>query len=95
MPVTSTFDRGFELSASYFVLPKDLAVYGRTSQVFGAFGDSSEYAGGVKWYFVPTDRLWLAGELMKVNKSPYGAPFTPYIAGMNGWVPMVQSVIAF
>ena len=39
MPVTSTFDKGFELSASYFVIPKDLAVYARTSQVFGAFGN--------------------------------------------------------
>jgi hypothetical protein len=95
MPVTSTFDKGFELSASYFVIPKDLAVYARTSQVFGAFGNSYEYAGGVKWYFVPTNRLWLSAELMKVHKSPYGATFTPYTAGMNGWVPMVQSVIAF
>ena len=25
----------------------------------------------------------------------YGATFTPYTRGMNGWVPMVQSVIAF
>ena len=95
MPVTSTFDHGYELSASYFVIPKDLLVYGRTSQVFGQFGNSYEYAGGVKWYFLPTDRLWLSGELMRVHKSPYGATFTPYTAGMNGWVPMVQSVIAF
>ena len=95
MPVTSTFDKGFELSVSKFVIPKDWLVYARTSQVFGQFGNSWEYAGGVKWYFVPTDRLWLAGELMNVHKSPYGATFTPYTAGMNGWVPMVQSVIAF
>jgi hypothetical protein len=95
IPVTATFDQGFELSASYFVIPKDLLVYGCTSQVFGQFGNSSEYAGGVKWHFLPTERLWLAGELMRVNHSPYGAAFTPYTAGMNGWVPMLQSVIAF
>jgi hypothetical protein len=95
MPVTSTFDRGYELSASYFVIPKDFLVYGRGSQVFGQFGNSYEYAAGVKWYFLPTERLWLSGELMNVHKSPYGATFTPYTAGMNGWVPMVQSVIAF
>ena len=95
MPVTSTFDRGYELSASYFVIPKKWAPYVRGSQVFGQFGNSYEYAAGVKWYFLPTDRLWLAGELMNVHKSPYGATFTPYTAGMNGWVPMVQSVIAF
>jgi len=95
MPVTSTFDKGFELSVSKFVIPKDLLVYARTSQVFGQFGNSWEYAAGGKWYFVPTDRLWLAAEVMNVHKSPYGATFTPYTAGMNGWVPMVQSVIAF
>jgi hypothetical protein len=95
IPVTSTFDKGFELSASYFVVPKTALVYARTSQVFGQFGNSYEYAGGVKWYFLPTDRLWLAAELMDVHKSPYGATFTPYTAGMTGWVPMVQSIIAF
>jgi len=95
MPLTETLDHGYELSASYFVIPKDLAVYARTSKVFGQFGDPYEYAGGVKWYFLPTDRLWLSAELMNVHKSPYGAAFTPYTAGMNGWVPMVQSVIAF
>jgi hypothetical protein len=95
IPVTSTFDRGYELSASYFVIRKKLLVYARSSQVFGAFGDSYEYAAGGKWFFLPTDRLWLAGEVMRVNKSPYGATFTPYTAGMTGWVPMLQSVIAF
>ena len=95
MPVASTFDRGYELSASYFVVPKRWAVYGRGSQVFGAFGDQYEYAAGFKWYFVPTDRLWLAGELMRLQRSPYGAAFTPYTAGMNNWAPMVQTVIAF
>ncbi len=95
MPVTSTFDHGYELSASYFVMPKKVALYGRGSQVFGQFGNQHEYAAGVKWYFLPTDRLWLSGELMRVQRSPYGAAFTPYTAGMNGWVPMLQSVIAF
>ena len=52
-------------------------------------------AAGAKWFFTPTDRLWLAGELMRVNKSPYGAGFTPYTQGLTGWVPMVQAVIGF
>jgi len=95
IPITETSDHGYELSASYFVIPKDVLVYGRGSKVYGQFGNPSEYAGGVKWYFLPTDRLWISAELMRVHKSPYGAAFTPYTAGMNGWVPMVQSVIAF
>jgi hypothetical protein len=95
IPVTSTFDHGYELSASQFVIPRKLLVYVRGSQVFGEFGNSYEYAGGVKWHFLPTERLWLNAELMRVNKSPYNGAFTPYTAGMNGWMPMVQTIIAF
>ena len=40
LPLASTFDHGFELSASQFVLPRKLMVYGRGSQVIGQFGDS-------------------------------------------------------
>ena len=61
----------------------------------GQFGDSHEYGGGVKWHFLPTERLWLTTELFRVNKAPYSGAFTPYTAGMTGWVPMVQTVLAF
>jgi hypothetical protein len=95
LPLASTFDHGGELSASYFVIPKKLIVYGRGSWVLGQFGNSWEYAGGVKWHFLPTERLWLQGELMRVNKAPYSGAFTPYTAGVTGWVPVIQTVLAF
>jgi len=95
LPVSSTFDHGYELSASHFVVPKKLAWFVRGSQVFGQFGNSHEYGGGLKWHFLPTERLWLQPELMRVNRAPYSGAFTPYTAGMNGWVPMVQTIIAF
>jgi len=95
IPINSTFDHGYELSASYFVVPKKVLVYVRGSEVFGQFGNSYEYAGGVKWHFLPTERLWFNVELMRVNRAPYTGSFTPYTAGMTGWVPMVQTVIAF
>jgi hypothetical protein len=95
IPLTSTFDHGYELSAGHFVVPKKLMVYVRGSQVFGQFSNSHEYAGGVKWHFLPTERLWLNAELMRVNRSPYNGAFTPYTAGMNGWAPMIQTIIAF
>jgi hypothetical protein len=95
LPLASTFDHGFELSAGQFVLPKTLALYGRGSKVFGQFANPYEYGGGFKWYFLPTERLWLNGELMRVNGAPYGGAFTPYTAGLNGWVPMLQTVLAF
>jgi hypothetical protein len=95
LPLTSTFDHGGELSASYFVIPQKLIVYGRESRVYGQFGNSWEYAGGVKWHFLPTERLWLNAEVMRVHKVPYTGAFTPYNAGLNGWVPMIQTILAF
>ncbi|HEX5046307.1 MAG TPA: hypothetical protein VFX89_04235, partial [Gammaproteobacteria bacterium] len=89
IPVTSTNDNGFELSASYFLVPKKIAVYGRTSKVYGEFGDSWEYGAGVKWHFLNTERMWLNAEVMNVHKAPYSGTFTPYVAGLDGWVPMV------
>ena len=95
LPLSSTLDHGGELSASYFVTPQKLMAYMRGSWVRGQFGDSHEYGAGVKWFFVPTERLWLNGELFRVDRAPYSGAFTPYTAGMTGWVPMVQTVLAF
>lgn len=95
LPLSSTFDHGFELSAGKFVIPRKLMLFARGSMVFGQFGDSHEYAGGFKWHFLPTERLWLSGELMRVSKVPYSGTFTPYTSGMTGWAPMLQTVLAF
>ena len=95
LPLTSTFDHGFELSAGKFVIPKKLVLYARGSKVFGQFANPYEYAGGFKWYFLPTERVWITGELMRVNHAPYSGAFTPYTAGMSGWAPMLQTVLAF
>ena len=95
LPLASTFDRGAELSASYFVAPKKWMPYVRGSWVRGQFGNSYEYGAGVKWFFLPTERLWLTTELFRVNKAPYSGAFTPYTAGMTGWTPMLQAVLAF
>jgi hypothetical protein len=95
LPLASTFDHGFELSAGHFVVPKTLVLYARGSKVFGQFANPYEYAGGLKWYLLPTERLWLTGELMRVHRAPYSGAFTPYTAGMTGWMPMLQTVLAF
>jgi hypothetical protein len=95
LPLSSTFDHGFELSTGLFVVPKTLVLYARGSKVFGEFGSPYEYAGGLKWYFLPTERLWLTAELARVHGAPYSGAFTPYTAGMDGWVKMIQTVLAF
>jgi hypothetical protein len=95
LPLKSTFDHGGEFSASYFVKPKTWMPYIRGSWVIGQFGNSYEYGGGVKWFYLPTGRTWLQAELFRVNKSPYSGTFTPYTAGLTGWVPMLQWYLAF
>jgi len=95
LPLASTFDHGGELSASYFVKPKKVMPYLRASWVRGQFGNSYEYGAGVKWHFVPSERLWFNTEVFRINKAPYSGAFTPYTAGMTGWVPMVQALLAF
>ena len=95
MPITEMYDNGYELSAAGFVIPRTLMLYGRGSQVWGEFRDSWEAAVGAKWYFLPTERMWLTAEVMRVVNAPYGGTFTPYTAGLTAWVPMVQAVLAF
>jgi len=95
LPLESMMDHGAEITVGHFVKPKEVMVYGRGSWVRGQFADSHEFGGGVKWHFLPTERLWLNGELFKVKRAPYSGAFTPYTAGMTGWVPMVQTVLAF
>ena len=47
LPLASTFDQGGEFSAGYYVEPKRLMPYVRTSWVNGQFGNSYEYGGGI------------------------------------------------
>jgi hypothetical protein len=95
LPLSSTTDHGGEVTVSQFVKPKKVMVYGRGSWVRGQFGDSHEYGGGVKWFFLPTERMWLNAEVFEVDRAPYSGAFTPYTTGMTGWVPMLQTVLAF
>lgn len=95
MPLTSMMDHGAELTVGYFITPKKVMIYGRGSWVRGEFRNSHEIGGGVKWHVLPTERLWMNAEVFNVNRAPYSGAFTPYTAGMNGWVPMLQTVLAF
>ena len=96
LPLSSTFDHGAELSASYFVKPKKLMPYVRASWVRGQFRDPYEYGAGLRWYYLPTERLWLNAEVLRITGgAPYSGAFTPYSAGITNWVPMVQAYIAF
>jgi hypothetical protein len=95
LPLTSTFDHGFELEVSKFVVPKKLELYGRTSFVFGQFRNSYEYAPGIKWYIVGNHRVWLVAEGLRIFNSPVSSVITPYNSGFKGWAPMLQWMFNF
>ena len=69
LPISSTFDHGFEASVGYFFLPK-VELYTRTSFVFGEFRDSHEICGGFNWYPLENRGLRVVGEVGRVEQQP-------------------------
>jgi hypothetical protein len=95
LPLTSTYDHGGEAVLSYFVKPKKLELYARTSFVFGHFRNSNEWSGGFKYYPVNTYKVWLIGEAVRVNRVPLQSTIGGYNAGMSGWMPVAQLMFNF
>src|SRR5260221_1556484 len=95
LPLASTFDRGGEASASYFVKPKKLMPYVRGSWVRGQFGNSYEYGGGGKRDFLPAEGIWLKAERFRGGKAPYRRTFSPATARMTGLGAELAGVLAF
>ena len=95
LPIHSTFDHGFELEVSKFIVPRRWEVYGRTSWIFGQFNTSYEWAPGIKYYLVPNHRVWLVAEGLRIVKSPVSSIITPYNSGFTGWAPLLQWMFNF
>ena len=81
LPVSSTFACGGFAQVAWFAIPSEFEIYGRTSQVAGAYGNGSEYAGGFNWYFLPgrnnlrftLDAAWLVRCPADQNRTDYQA----------------------
>ena len=95
VPLSQTYDNGFEASLGYFVVPQTFEVYGRTSAVFGEFKNSSEYALGTNWHPWHNRGFRIITELNKVEDSPTASIQTIYNAGMNGWNFVIQTQLYF
>ncbi|MFO0815754.1 MAG: hypothetical protein U0796_21250 [Gemmatales bacterium] len=94
LPISSTFDHGFEASVGHFFFTKT-ELYTRTSFVFGEFKDSHEFCAGVNWYPLENRGLRVVGEVGRVESSPVGNIITPYQAGMSGWMFLLQAQLTF
>jgi hypothetical protein len=54
------------------------------SQIFGDYGNASEFRFGENWYFMGERGLRVNAEFMHVHKSPVGYTAYPYPVGANG-----------
>lgn len=82
---TSLFDYGGYAQLGFFLIPQKFEVYARTSQINGAFGSGSEYAGGLNGYWLPgRDNLRWTLDAAWVIQSPADQVRTDYRAGDTG-----------
>ena len=90
------FDHGGWLYAGYFLLPKKLMAYGKSSLVTGPFGTGWEAGGGVAYYPFKNINARLTIECLHLNRSPARNVLTPYLwPGQTGTVVMAGASIYF
>lgn len=95
VPWRSMFDWGFEASLGYFVIPRRLDLYARTSLIDGSFATPVEGGGGFNFYPVKTRQVWLNLEVMGIHRSPYGGVLYVYSAGQTGLIIQSQLLLRF
>ena len=95
VPISSMYDLALDASLGYFVLPKRLDTYVRSSVVKGPFRTGWEAAVGAHWFPFNTRGVWLSAEVIRIEKSPYGSVLYVYSAGQTGWLFPAQFLLRF
>ena len=89
-------DYGGYLQGSYFLMPKSLELFGRSSIVNGAYGTPWEAGGGFNWYPIAMVPNWIiTAETLYIQNSPAENLLTPYRAGESGVVGQMQVRFSF
>ena len=88
-------DTGYQLQTSKMAIKDILQFYVSGSQVFGDFGNPSEFRSGVNWYFTKQRGLRLNGEFIHVNHSPVGYTAYPMPVGANGPIFLINLEMNF
>lgn len=79
-------DNGYQMQLSAMLVPKILQGYTGWSQIFGQYGNPSDFRVGGSWYIVKERGIRLNGELIQAHHSPVGYGAYPLAVGMNGRV---------
>lgn len=95
VPQSVINDNGFMVQLSGFVIKKKLEVYSATSQIFGAFNNSSEVLFGLNYYPFHTRNMRVNGQFIFVKKSAVSSVFGYYTAGQTGETLSIATSIFF
>ncbi len=89
------YDKGFQLMASYMVLPQKLQVYSTFSQVFGGYGNPYDARLGINFYPFKNRMVRWNFQYTYLYKSPVGGLSLPYPVGGTGGVFNTDFMISF
>ena len=95
IPVTSLFDKGFQVQASTMAVPKILQLYASGSKIYGQYGDPWDLTLGLNGYPFSRREIRINAEAIYLWRSPVGGASYPYIVGGTGWVFNTDFIIAF
>ena len=84
------------MKGGYFLVPREMEVYARSSYVTGAYGSGYELGGGFNRFFLPgRDNLFFTGDVAWLESSPAGQNRTGFVAGQTGLLVRAQIVAAY
>jgi len=95
IPVTSLFDKGFQIQASGMAVPKVLQFYASGSKIYGQYGNPWDLTLGANWYPFSRREMHINTQGIYLWHSPVGGPSYPYIVGGMGWIFNTDFIVTF
>jgi hypothetical protein len=95
LPTRLIYNHGYVLEGGYMLIPGRFEVNARTSQIFGAYGPSREYAGGVNWFPSGNHNWKWTFDATQIDQSAAQNTGPNYIAGETGVLFRLQLQAAF
>jgi len=96
LPMSSLETYGGVAQAGYFVMPKQLEIYSRSSFVTGAYGSGTEIATGFNWFVLKgKSNLRYTFDTAWIDSSPADQNRTGFVSGQSGTLFRTQIVSSF
>jgi hypothetical protein len=95
LPLSSIFDHGFYLHASYQLVARRFALYAVNSVVFGEFNRPWELGGGGNWYPYENRAMRINAHVNYIVDSPASNPSSYYTAGHTGTILSLAAELMF